>query len=233
MTPNKEDYLKCIYEIGTEEGKISNKEIANRMQVSPPAVTEMIKKLISEGLIIKDKAKGYLLTETGTINVAELYRKHRLIEAFLVDHLQYTCDQIHQEAEILEHTVSDHFIDALDRLLNYPQTCPHGGQIPKSGQLIEEIYNQTFTQGNFSPHARFWWPLAAALILLSYCPGEEWLKAFPLQAFQYGDGGNVRISFTAGSMPVFTENTGNIVHQFFVCQRTVTAYLVRITKTTG
>lgn len=47
MTPNKEDYLKCIYEIGTEEGKISNKEIANRMQVSPPAVTEMIKKLIS------------------------------------------------------------------------------------------------------------------------------------------------------------------------------------------
>ena len=60
--------------------------------------------------------------------------------------MQYTCDLIHQEAEILEHTVSDHFINALDRLLNYPQTCPHGGQIPKSGQLIEEIYNQTFTQ---------------------------------------------------------------------------------------
>ena len=146
MTPNKEDYLKCIYEIGTEESKISNKEIANRMQVSPPAVTEMIKKLISEDLIIKDKVKGYLLTKTGKINVAELYRKHRLIEVFLVDHLQYTCDQIHQEAEILEHTVSDHFIDALDRLLNYPQTCPHGGQIPKSGQLIQEIYDQTFTQ---------------------------------------------------------------------------------------
>ena len=120
MTPNKEDYLKCIYEIGTEEGKISNKEIANRMQVSPPAVTEMIKKLISEDLIIKDKVKGYLLTKTGKINVAELYRKHRLIEVFLVDHLQYTCDLIHQEAEILEHTVSDHFINALDRLLNYP-----------------------------------------------------------------------------------------------------------------
>ena len=117
------------------------------MEVSPPAVTEMIKKLISEDLIIKDKDKGYLLTETGTINVAELYRKHRLIEVFLADHLQYSCDQIHQEAEILEHTVSDHFINALDRLLNYPQTCPHGGQIPKSGQLIEEFYNQTFTQG--------------------------------------------------------------------------------------
>ena len=88
------------------------------MQVSPPAVTEMIKKLISEDLIIKDKVKGYLLTKTGKINVAELYRKHRFsLKSFLVDHLQYTCDQIHQEAEILEHTVSDHFIDALDRLL--------------------------------------------------------------------------------------------------------------------
>ncbi|EZK23611.1 hypothetical protein AB25_5295, partial [Escherichia coli 2-005-03_S1_C2] len=67
----------------------------------------------------------------------------------------------------------------------------------------------------------------AARVAHTGLAGEEWLKAFPLQAFQYGDGGNVRISFTAGSMPVFTENTGNIVHQFFVCQRTVTAYLVR------
>ncbi|CAM6665430.1 hypothetical protein ESCOCK358B_25150 [Escherichia coli] len=63
--------------------------------------------------------------------------------------------------------------------------------------------------------------------------GEEWMKAFPLQAFQYGDGGDVRIAFTAGGMPVFTENTRYMVHQFFVCQRTVTAYLVYITKTTG
>ena len=147
MTPNKEDYLKCIYEIGTEEGKITNKEIANRMEVSPPAVTEMIKKLISEDLIVKGNHQGCHLTEIGTINVAESYSKHRLIDVFLLDHLQYSCDQIHHEAEILEHTVSDHFIDALDRLLNYPQTCPHGGQIPKSGQLIEEFYNQTFTQG--------------------------------------------------------------------------------------
>ena len=100
MTPNKEDYLKCIYEIGTEEGKISNKEIANRMQVSPPAVTEMIKKLISEDLIIKDKVKGYLLTKTGKINVAELYRKHRLIEVFWWTTCNILANLIHQEAEI-------------------------------------------------------------------------------------------------------------------------------------
>ena len=65
MTPNKEDYLKCIYEIGTYLHKITNKEIAARMQVSPPAVTEMIKRMKSENLILKDKEAGYLLTDLG------------------------------------------------------------------------------------------------------------------------------------------------------------------------
>ena len=84
MTPNKEDYLKCIYEIGMDVPKITNKEIAARMQVSPPAVTEMIKRMQSENLILKDKKKGYLLTNIGLTLVSELYRKHRLIEVFLV-----------------------------------------------------------------------------------------------------------------------------------------------------
>ncbi len=90
MTPNKEDYLKCIYEIGTHTQKITNKEIAAQMQVSPPAVTEMIKKMTAEKLIVKDKTNGYLLTDLGLHLVSELYRKHRLIEAFLVHDLGYT-----------------------------------------------------------------------------------------------------------------------------------------------
>ncbi|KZI87338.1 hypothetical protein AWG81_06715 [Escherichia coli] len=73
----------------------------------------------------------------------------------------------------------------------------------------------------------------AARVAHAGLAGEEWLKTFPLQAFQYGDGGNVRIAFTAGGMPIFPKNTGYIVHQFFMCQRTVTAYLVYMTKTTG
>ncbi|GDM20311.1 hypothetical protein BvCmsNSNP012_04493 [Escherichia coli] len=72
----------------------------------------------------------------------------------------------------------------------------------------------------------------AARVAHAGLAGEEWLKAFPLQAFQHGDGGDIRIAFTAGGMPVFPKNTGYIVHQFFVCQRTVTAYLVYMTKTT-
>ena len=113
MTPNKEDYLKCIYEIGTEVEKISNKEIASRMQVSPPAVTEMIKRMISEGLLVKDKSRGYLLTDLGSQLVSDLYRKHRLIEVFLLEKLDYTTEEVHEEAEVLEHTVSEHFIDQI------------------------------------------------------------------------------------------------------------------------
>ncbi len=72
----------------------------------------------------------------------------------------------------------------------------------------------------------------AARVTYAGLTGEEGLKALPLQTFQHGDGGDIRIAFTAGGMPVFPKNTGYIMHQLFMCQRTVTAYLVRITKTT-
>ena len=143
MTPNKEDYLKCIYEIGTETAKITNKEIAQRMQVSPPAVTEMMKKLLAEGLLVKDKSRGYLMTEAGLRVTSDLYRKHRLIEVFLVHHLGYATDEIHEEAEVLEHTVSDQFVERLDKLLDFPTACPHGGTIPKKGELLEEAHQHT------------------------------------------------------------------------------------------
>ena len=143
MTPNKEDYLKCIYEIGTHSQKITNKEIAAQMQVSPPAVTEMIKKMTAEKLIVKDKTNGYLLTDLGLHLVSELYRKHRLIEAFLVHDLGYTTDQIHEEAEVLEHTVSELFVERLEKMLGYPETCPHGGTIPAKGELLVEKYQLT------------------------------------------------------------------------------------------
>lgn len=143
MTPNKEDYLKCIYEIGTRQGKITNKEIAQHMQVSPPAVTEMMKKMLAEELLIKDKKAGYLLTDLGLQLVSDLYRKHRLIEVFLVQKLGYTTDEIHQEAEILEHTVSERFVAGLEKMLDFPETCPHGGTIPAKHQLLKEKYHQT------------------------------------------------------------------------------------------
>lgn len=152
MTPNKEDYLKCIYELSQNEEKMTNKQIAALMQVSAPAVSEMVKKLVAEEWIHKDSLKGYCLTETGQALVAALYRKHRLLEVFLVHHLHYTTDEIHEEAEILEHTVSDAFIDRLEAFLDYPQVCPHGGSIPKKDQLLIERYQSTLAQVTQTGH---------------------------------------------------------------------------------
>ncbi|HEM5091647.1 TPA: metal-dependent transcriptional regulator [Streptococcus suis] len=146
MTPNKEDYLKCIYELGQLDQKITNKLIAEKMAFSAPAVSEMLKKMVAEELISKDTKAGYLLSQTALEMVASLYRKHRLIEVFLVEQLGYSPEQVHEEAEILEHTVSDHFINQLDKLLGYPQTCPHGGSIPKENQLLVERYQTRLSQ---------------------------------------------------------------------------------------
>lgn len=140
MTPNKEDYLKRIYELGEGTSKISNKEIASQMQVSPPAVSEMLKKMIHEDWIAKEKSKGYIVTEKGMAIVSKLYRKHRLIELFLIKELGYTSKDVHEEAEILEHSVSDKFIDRLEKKLKFPQYCPHGGTIPRKGEMLRERY---------------------------------------------------------------------------------------------
>lgn len=146
MTPNKEDYLKCIHEIGEKQIKITNKRIAEMMEVSAPAVSEMIKKMITEDLILKDKKLGYYLTKNGLLLASELYRKHRIIEVFLVNRLHYNADEIHQEAEVLEHSVSTTFIDRLDQNLDFPQFCPHGGTIPKKNEFLIEIYQLTLSQ---------------------------------------------------------------------------------------
>lgn len=140
MTPNKEDYLKRIYELSEGKTKITNKEIAAQMDVTPPAASEMVKKMIQEDWIIKDKQRGYLVTEKGMVLISSLYRKHRLIELFLIKDLGYSAKDVHEEAEILEHSVSDKFIDRLEKKLNFPGTCPHGGTIPRKNERLNETY---------------------------------------------------------------------------------------------
>ncbi|MFU2163702.1 metal-dependent transcriptional regulator [Streptococcus pluranimalium] len=142
MTPNKEDYLKRIYELGEGQVKITNKEIAAQMGVSAPAVSEMLKKMIQEDWILKDKQKGYLITQKGMALISSLYRKHRLIELFLIKDLGYSTKEVHEEAEILEHSVSDKFIDRLEAILDFPKTCPHGSRIPRKNELLHETYTK-------------------------------------------------------------------------------------------
>ncbi|KRO17974.1 metal-dependent transcriptional regulator [Lacticaseibacillus saniviri] len=130
MTPNKEDYLKLIMELGGDEELISNKQIVGGMQVSAASVSEMISKLVEQNYVTHTPYQGIQLTESGRRAAALLVRNHRLWEVFLVQELQYPVDAIHVEAEALEHATTAEMANRLAARLNYPQFCPHGGVIP-------------------------------------------------------------------------------------------------------
>lgn len=138
MSTGKEDYLKCIHAISVQKEKITNALISKILQVSKPAVTEMLRKLEYNDLIIKSPIFGYELTDSGLSLVSKIIRKHRILEVFLLNTLKYSVEEVHEEAEILEHCVSDLFIDRIDELIGFPTTCPHGKNIPQKGQLFTE-----------------------------------------------------------------------------------------------
>ena len=138
MTPNKEDYLKLMYELGAYRNKIPNKSIVSGLNVSPASVSEMISKLEKDQLVTHTPYQGVQLTEKGMAYASSLIRKHRLWEVFLVQHLNYSWEEVHVEAEILEHATSDILSNRLEVFLNNPEFCPHGGIIPSLDTFVEE-----------------------------------------------------------------------------------------------
>ncbi|WP_461214346.1 metal-dependent transcriptional regulator [Lacticaseibacillus sp. GG6-2] len=130
MTPNKEDYLKMIFELGGDTQLISNKQIVAGLSVSAASVSEMIAKLVEQKYVTHTPYQGIKLTATGQKRAALLVRNHRLWEVFLVQSLHYPVDNIHQEAELLEHATTQDMADRLSEMLGHPQYCPHGGVIP-------------------------------------------------------------------------------------------------------
>ncbi|EMF0437729.1 metal-dependent transcriptional regulator [Enterococcus hirae] len=143
MTPNREDYLKIILELGGDTTKVNNKQIVSSLTVSPASVSEMISKLVKEQLVEHSPYQGVQLTETGLQKASSLIRKHRLWEVFLVEHLDYSWNEVHDDAEVLEHVTSEQLADHLEDYLNHPMHCPHGGIIPKKEQVVHEERRQT------------------------------------------------------------------------------------------
>ncbi len=143
MTPNREDYLKIILELGGDTTKVNNKQIVSSLAVSPASVSEMISKLVKEQLVEHSPYQGVQLTETGLQKASSLIRKHRLWEVFLVEHLDYSWNEVHDDAEVLEHVTSEQLADHLEGYLNHPMHCPHGGIIPKKEQVVHEERRQT------------------------------------------------------------------------------------------
>lgn len=143
MTPNREDYLKIILELGGDTTKVNNKQIVSSLAVSPASVSEMISKLVKEQLVEHSPYQGAQLTESGLKKASSLIRKHRLWEVFLVEHLEYSWNEVHDDAEVLEHVTSEQLADHLEDYLNHPKHCPHGGNIPHKDEVVHEERRQT------------------------------------------------------------------------------------------
>jgi DtxR family Mn-dependent transcriptional regulator len=128
--PAFEEYCECIFELKEDDVDVIQARIADRLQVSRPAVSEMMRRLEHEGLISTDG--GIRLTEAGLALAERVVRRHRLAERFLTDVLQLSWAEAHHEAGKWEHVMSSSVEAALDRLLGNPTTCPHGNPIPGS-----------------------------------------------------------------------------------------------------
>ena len=143
MTPNREDYLKLIFELGGDEVKVNNKQIVSGLDVSAASVSEMISKLVKEDLVEHSPYQGVQLTEKGLKKYVNSQTPN--LGSLLVEHLNYTWNDVHEEAEVLEHVTSQTLVNRLADYLNHPEFCPHGGVIPEDNQPIHEEKRQTLT----------------------------------------------------------------------------------------
>jgi len=134
LTVSKEDYLKAIWSLSERraEGKseAGTNDLAEMLAVSPPAVSRMIKRMENESLVSHTPYYGVRLTDKGREVAVRVVRRHRLLELFLWKVLQYDEHSVHDEAERLEHHISDEFEAKIDALLGFPKQCPHGSPIP-------------------------------------------------------------------------------------------------------
>lgn len=138
-TFSEENYLKAIYHL-SKYGSIlvSTNDIAEKIKTKASSVTDMLKKLAEKKLVDYKKYQGACLTKKGEIVAANVIRKHRLWEVFLVENLKFTWDEVHDVAEQLEHIKSHKLINELDAFLEYPTKDPHGDPIPdKNGKIVK------------------------------------------------------------------------------------------------
>jgi DtxR family Mn-dependent transcriptional regulator len=152
FTSSEENYLKAVYHLSLVSDKgISTNAIAKKLETKASSVTDMVKKLADKKVLVYKKYQGVQLTEEGKKTAANIIRKHRLWEVFLVEKLNFSWDEVHDVAEQLEHIKSSKLIDEIDALLGFPKYDPHGDPIPdKEGNLdqIEKSLLSTLQVGD-------------------------------------------------------------------------------------
>ena len=129
LTRSKQDYLKALFVLEGEDA-VATSSLATRLGVSAPSVTSMLRKLGEERLIAYTPRGGARLTDSGRRQALALIRRHRILETFLVRVLGLDWSEVHADAEVLEHHISDRVLDAIDRLVGHPAEDPHGHVIP-------------------------------------------------------------------------------------------------------
>jgi DtxR family Mn-dependent transcriptional regulator len=135
-TASVEDYLKTIYEIEENSGAAATNDIATRLAVAPASVSGMVRRLAGQGLLEHERYRGVRLTDEGRRVALSTMRRHRIIELFLAEQLGYPWDQVHDEAERLEHAASDELVDRMAAVLGEPTVDPHGAPIPtREGEI--------------------------------------------------------------------------------------------------
>src|SRR4051794_6648049 len=139
VTSAVEDYAKAIYALETrEDAAVSTNALADRLGVTPASASSMVKKLAALGLVRHEPYRGVRLTTKG-LNVAlEVIRHHRLLERYLAEELGVPWDRVHDEAEVLEHVLSEELEELISAKLGHPTTDPHGDPIPTADLVIEE-----------------------------------------------------------------------------------------------
>ena len=140
-----EDYLKAIFKLH-EKGEASTGRIAEELGVAAASVTNMCKRLSTMDLAVYNSHKGIELTEAGRSKALQIIRRHRLLETFLITVMGYTWDEVHAEAENLEHHISQKFEDRMDKMLGFPEYDPHGDPIPSHQGEIPETTDNTLSQ---------------------------------------------------------------------------------------
>src|SRR6267143_1694940 len=130
FTRAQEDYLKALYHLHGDTRPVPTRELAQRLGISSPSVSEMVTRLTAQGLVEHDRYRGQQLTREGRKVALELVRHHRLLEMFLVQVLGYSWDEVHEEAERLEHVISERMEQRIFELLGRPDLDPHGHAIP-------------------------------------------------------------------------------------------------------
>ncbi len=141
-----QDYLKAIYALETEGERVTTSALAARMRVSAPSATAMTKRLADLGLVERAPYRGVALTEEGRNGALEVLRHHRLLERYLVDRLGLSLDEVHAEAELLEHALSEELEARIDAELGFPTHDPHGDPIPNADLVLDHGPGRTLVE---------------------------------------------------------------------------------------